>query len=260
MKNLRFWAKTHPRESWVILTVLHFVLAYLWAEIGIYLYVFGWKLGWGLFLAGGILVFLGLVLYPGRWERKRHSRQNFVRRRSVFDGLLLFSGFLLTVTTFNQSAQRAEVISTADAAAVPTVFKDNSDASKGMFHWLKAGKEKSEQKQWRKSIRKRVKEKIKELRSQGGKGRGAKVMLLVLLSVGLSLGVLLLSCSLACSGAEGAAILLAILGVAGIVWLLSALVGKIYPEQSPVQRLGSALLIFLGTILLGIGFISAING
>ena len=85
-------------------------------------------------------------------------------------------------------------------------------------------------------------------------------MLLVLLSVGLSLGVLLLSCSLACSGAEGAAILLAILGVAGIVWLLSALVGKIYPEQSPVQRLGSALLIFLGTILLGIGFISAING
>lgn len=61
----------------------------------------------------------------------------------------------------------------------------------------------------------------------------ALIILAVLAAIGLLMAVAMLACSLACSGAEAAAILVAILGTAGVIWGTVAIIRSASRKKVP---------------------------
>jgi hypothetical protein len=179
------------------------------------------------------LFLIAALFYPSR--KQKHAYKNFYGFRKTMDGVLFSLSFLLIVLTMNASSSGKLLFGGGNAWAaesaikpVKPFYKVKVQAKGAAFiikHWKSL---KSNYKLLRQAYRDTTK--------------GEKAALIVLASIvalALWMLVLSLSCTLSCAGAEGAALVVALLGTGLIVFVLVKVIQGINRGQKkpkPVEE------------------------
>jgi hypothetical protein len=217
MKNLSFWAKTHPLKARWLIALAHCALFPLAGLLGFLLFLddFGHS---PLTLDVCLTLFLlGVVFYPLKGAKHLLWRHSY-RRQKAFDFAVLLSGFLALASFVGLKLAQPIAYQSAGRATHTATLVAGSAKEKAA-HWAKKTN-------WR-ALRKHAHALKSELRAaeKFGKADGQKALKVVgtifvlLFAIALMAGVSVLACELSCSGQEGAALLVAVGGFALIVFL-----------------------------------------
>ena len=169
-------------------------------------------------------IFLSMIVFCITWlkypVKRQSSTYNF---RKTCDTLLIGTTFLMfmyfgnrQITPINSS------IFSASAVTSSSLPKDSTKAYKSLEEFKKSFKDENGKPLKLKERKKLLKQQLKAIKKDKTTSDGDKVILIilcVLLALALAIGVAALSCSISCSGSEGAAVVVAILGLAGVALL-----------------------------------------
>ena len=223
-RKISFWASKHkwPARFSIIISFL------IMNGLGIYS---------GLLLNELNIVFtawfliLSLLVFSIAWLTYPKIRSGTYVNRKISDSVMIMSTFLMfmyfgnrQVTPFNPSILYG---ANSNILSLP---KDSTGKYKSPGEFKKSLYDQSGKplkwKERKKLLKQQVKA-IKKDRSLSDGGKVGLIILCVLLAVILAYGVAALSCSLSCSGSEGAAVVVAVLGFAGILLLTIFLIRSI---------------------------------
>ena len=251
-KQISFWAKEHKWASRFIIVLALIIISasgiftgYLLKTLDI---TFSSQILWS-----AIVVFLiAWFNYPlkkkitGTTARTR----SYIIRKSC-DLVLIGATLMMCIYFGNRESSPINYFALTSSAATFTLPRDSSKAYKSLEEFKKMMFDKDGKplkwKERKKLLKKQVKA-IKNADDMSTGGQVALIILCVLLALILAYGVAALACSLSCSGAEGAAVIVAIFGLAGIILLTVFLIRRILrkpkrdrwkepqPEVEPVSQ------------------------
>ena len=180
-------------------------------------------------LYGSAIVFLAFVIsYP------MSSRKEFFLRRKLSDLVLLLTTCLMITAQSNHFASNtpfASALGTQSVAYAWVPKKVEQKTSNNLVNKSKA------------EIRSLKKAVISELKVNKNYSDGEKVVLTILSVLGAAALLVLLAgavCNLSCSGAEGAAALVAILGVGAVIFLFVILMKRIHGKNKTSTTSGGS--------------------
>jgi membrane protein implicated in regulation of membrane protease activity len=235
IKLLSFWAKKHKWASrfiivfsFIMMNVLGIITGYLFNSLNVAFSSF--------VLFSTILVFL---LAWFKYPSKKKTTNAFEKDRSYImqktcDLVLIGSTFIMFVFFGNSQSSPINYFVLTSSANTFSVPKDSTKTYKSLDEFKKMMSDKNGNPLKWKERKKLLKNQIKAIKKADDMSDGGKVALIilcVLLALVLAYGVAALSCSLSCSGAEGAAVVVAILGAAGIIFLTIALIRAILKKS-----------------------------
>ncbi|MBL7816981.1 MAG: hypothetical protein JNL70_18300 [Saprospiraceae bacterium] len=250
MKSLSLWAKEHRLAAQMLITVGHFITAYLSIQVGILLLTMGYELPNGLIFLFLELFILAIWLNPSKNDGLSKERYRMLRR--FFDGAVLAIGILLTLVVANRYTSQAIDASLVERGLVnvaPSAMALNVVYEQGKTPQSQILSPKTQEKNW---LQKRLIKKY-EIIEQKDMSKGTKTLLLILILlgiIGVEYGLVALSCGLACNGMEALAILLLVAGLAGLVALVSLGMRRMFPNWSKKKRFGMASLMVGAPILI----------
>lgn len=217
IKQLSYWAREHKWQSrfiivfsLIIMNVLGIITGLLFRDLD---KVFS---SWFLFIS--ILFFcITCFAYPGK------IRSNAYTLRKTCDAVLIGTTFLMFMYFGNRQVMPFDsAIFSASAVNSFALPKDSTKTYKSLEEFKKSLQDKNGKPLKWKERKKLLKQQIKEIKKDKTMSAGGKtglIILCILLAVVLAYGVLGLSCSISCSGSEGAAVVVAVLGLAGVALL-----------------------------------------
>ena len=218
-KQLSFWAREHKWPSrfiivfsFIAMNLLAIITGSLFNDLNINFSTW--------FLVLSILVF-GIVWL--KYPKKRQDRSSTYAFKKTCDAILIGTTFLMFMYFGNrQTTPFDSQILFASSVSNSSLPKDSTKTIKSVEEFRKSlYNESGKSLKW-KERKKLLKQQVKAIKKDKEMSDGGKVgliILCVLLALVLAYGVAALSCSLSCSGSEGAATVVAILGLAGIVLL-----------------------------------------
>ncbi len=234
MKNLSYWAKSHPLHARGIIVAIHTIAAAAAFKTGVWLYA-RHDVAWPVWFFPLLLAITAWVkiTYPLP-ETARSADHRYWRSRQVLFGMTLCAWLLVLLAgnrTAQWSVQPADSVgntikrSPAAYSQMPLLMTDGGQAMhvKTAFKWLK--------------IKKKTyfEEKVKRIRQQAAGSRGLDPVVQVLLTLltlivasFLALVIAGLACELSCSGQEGLALLVVFLGGGLLIWGLIATIIAIW--------------------------------
>jgi hypothetical protein len=227
--RLSLWASRHRAAAIGCIVVAKIAIGIIGFNLGLWSAIEGLALSadlkWLLAAVSACIIFA----YPARRLRQRIGGATFYRRQKIADGMLATLGFVIFFWLGNlapgavmqPSVQQAPIrvlwssLQREDAASLPEIAPEKQNSVKKTG---RAGK----LKQWfAAKIKKRIERKMERFaRFAKDTGTPEKVLLTLLLLLLAFLALYLvavLSCNLSCNGQEGLAVLVAVVGVAGIV-------------------------------------------
>ena len=220
-KQLSFWAREHKWSarfiivfSFIIMNALGIITGLLFNDLDITFSTW--------FIIISISVFsIAWFKYPNKNQAAGKSR--FYIFRKTLDSILIGSTFLMFVYFGNrQVTPFSSSVLSASAVNSFSLPKDSTKTYKTIEEFKKSLNDENGKPLKLKERKKLLKQQVKAIKKDKELSDGGKVgliILCVLLAIVLAYGVAALSCSLSCSGSEGAAVVVAILGLAGIVLL-----------------------------------------
>lgn len=253
IKQLSFWAKKHKWpsrfiivSSFIIMNILGIVTGYLFNSLNV---TFS-----SLVLLLTILVFLiAWLKYPSRKKTTNaiEKDRSYIMQKTC-DMVLIGTTFMMFVYFgHRQTSPINYFVPTSSAANTFSLPKDSSKTYKSLEEFKKMLSDENGKPLKLKERKKLLKNQIKAIKNADDLSTGGKIALItlcILLALVLAYGVAALACSLSCSGAEGAAVVVAILGLAGIILLTVFLIRSILrktkkhkskelkPEAEPVNK------------------------
>ena len=235
MRTISLWAFHHKwaaRTAFIFIYVAFNVVCLFFSEVlneqGIVLPVY-------LSYLLCIPFLIALFLYPSRKEKSNYK--NFYLFQKSMDGILFITSFLLTICTLNRLANNNPSFNATGLYAAETAVKPIKPFSK-----IKVQSKKIAfiVKNWK--TLKHNYSLLRQAYKNTSKGeKGLLIALAVIVALALVYLVLALSCALACSGAEGAALVLALLGTALIVLLLVKVIGSIRRGPRKKEKVKEAI-------------------
>ena len=246
MRSLSLWARANPWTSRLLIIGGQILTTTLAIWIGKAFSEKNISLGAGLLYLLLIALFITILIYPGREQRKRLHYLVAYRWQKSCDFALLFISFWMIVCLSNQAGQSTGVLdsNTFAAQGVSATQKGKTPTAEEILASLKYRDKstltKAEKRILRKEFKKQVKIYIKAKLS-GNKDQADQTFLIILAiaaAVGLFILLTALACSVSCGGAEGLAIALMIIGtgaiVIGTVFLIRAIQGgRTRPTKTP---------------------------
>lgn len=244
IKQLSFWAKKHKWASrfiivlsFITMNVLGIITGYLFNSLDV---TFS-----SLVLFSTILIFLfAWFQYPSR----KKTTTAFEKGRSYIiqktcDLALIGSTFILFVFFGNRQTSPLNYFVVTSSANTFSIPKDSSKTYKSPDEFKKMMSDKNGKPLKLKERKKLLKQQIKAIKKADDMSPGGKIALIslcILLALVLAYGVAALACSLSCSGAEGAAVVVAILGFGGVilltVFLIRSIVRKARKDKSKEMK------------------------
>lgn len=222
--QLSFWAKKHKWTSRCIIVSAFIIMNALGIITGILFNSLHVTVS-SLFLVLSILVFLlAWLIFPSKGEKRNTVEKNrsYILQKTC-DFVLIVCTFVLFVFFGNhQTSPVNYVVLSASATNTFSLPKDSSNTYKSIDEFKKMMTDENGKTLKWKERKKLLKKQIKAIKKADDMSDGGKVLLIilcVLLALVLAYGVAALACSLSCSGAEGAAVVVAILGLAGVILL-----------------------------------------
>lgn len=224
MKQLSLWAKNHKWASRILIVTSFILLNILGIAMGILLNSFSIIIPDIILITAVIIFITSWWVYPSKKDKENPIyRKRFYPLQKLCDFILVGSTFLMIIffgntgiTPFSYSILN---VSAADSFSLPT---DSTKTYKSIEEFKKTMKDADGKPLKWKERKKLLKEQIRGIKKANNMSDTGKVFLIilcVLLAVALAYLVAALSCSLSCSGAEGAAAIVAILGIGGVAVL-----------------------------------------
>ena len=220
-KQLSFWAREHKWPSrfiiifsFIIMNALGIITGLLVSDLE--LTFSAW------FIVLSVLTFgIAWLKYPGKKQVTDRIEKNRVYVfRKTCDAVLIGTTFMMFVYFGNRQVTPLTVsvfpTSAVNAFSLP---KDSTKSYKSLEEFKKSLKDENGKPLKLKERKKILKQQLKAIKKDKTTSEGGKVVLIILcilLAFALAIGVGALSCSLSCSGSEGAAVVVAILGLVGV--------------------------------------------
>jgi uncharacterized membrane protein len=226
MKKLSVWAKKNPWQARIIIIVSHIILSVLAWNTGIVLLAQDIFLP-EVFLFLSIFVFLGAVLfYPLKSNRTNANKEVFYRKQKLSDFLLAASTFSMIVCIANTNDVSVLSVSPVRGSIPSAIQQKNpnqptaAEILASLQYRDKTTLTRMEKKILKKEFKLQLKNHVKAKLSGNKKAANetGAIILTIIAALGLLYLVAALSCSLSCNGSEGAAIVLAVLGSALIIF------------------------------------------
>ena len=232
LKHISFWAKKHTCAARIIIICAFIIMNFLGIVTGLLFSSLNVTFS-SLILLLSVLIFVAACFkYPSQIEAGNIVEKNrFYILRKTSDFVLIGCTFIMFVYFGNrQISPLTYSVFTASAVNLFSQPKDSSKTYKSIDEFKKMMKDENGKTLKWKERKKLLKTQIKAIKKANDLSEGGKVALIilcVLLAVILAYGVAALSCSLSCSGSEGAAVVVAVLGLAGIILLTFFLIRAI---------------------------------
>jgi hypothetical protein len=231
MKNISYWASCHVTTARLLIICIKFFLTATAYYTGITLYKMQVILPSNIIYSIAFFVLLIIIAaYPSKRRTVVAKKFIYIRQKTC-DFILPLSSFLVIATMVNNS----DVVPASSGAYGSAVIKHPT-----VQQILASGKTKESLTGKEKRVLK--KEFFKQLKNytaatlSGDKdsaGKAWKIILAIIAAVGLLYLLAALVCSLSCGGSDAAAIIVGVLGLAGIIWGLVALIKRI--QRGPKQ-------------------------
>lgn len=238
MKQLSAWAKVNPNSTRFIIVVLHILLVNLGIYTGISLYNLGILFPLSPLYGITICFVLLALLYPvgKQWANKLQKKDYYVVRKS-FDFLVVTCSFVMVVlvanSSFNSSYGETVNASVYEKGVDKTKNPTAQEILASLSHRDKSSLSRSEKRILKKEFKRLlplyVKAKLRK--DDDTAGKIALTLVAIIGAVGLLYIIAALACNLSCSGSEGAAILVSLLGLIGVIFLLVIVIQKIYHKK-----------------------------
>ena len=254
MKNLSYWAKSHPLQARAIIIAIHTIAAVAAFKTGIWLYA-RHDVAWPVWFFPLLLTVTAWIKiqYPSKHstETAFSADRRYWRSRQAMFGMTLCA-WLLVLLAGNRTAQWSVQSSTsvgntlerspAAYGQMPLLMTDGGKMmyAKTAFKWLKIKKKTYFEKKVQ-----RIRERASGNRSLDPAAQVLLTLLTLLVASFLALLIAGLACELSCSGQEGLALLVAFLGGGLLIWGLIATIIAIWRasdgEGSPAAPPGDPL-------------------
>lgn len=215
MQKISYWASAHITAARVLIAAIKILLAVLAYYTGILLYKTQVVLFFEVWCGIAVMLMLAaIVFYPG--VKKGASKKLYYMRQKTCDFMLPLSMVLIVIA----SANTADIVTTNNSAYGSNIFKGTTAQE-----ILNSGKSRASLTRKEKRILKR--EFFKQLKvyvvakatgNDAQAGNAGLILLAIIAMVGLLYLLTALVCNLSCAGSDAAAVLVGILGLAGIIW------------------------------------------
>ena len=234
MKKLSRWAKENPWKARIIIILAHAALVTIALVTGENLTAIGIQLpGWILTLFLYVFI-LAIIFYPSRQKRTAFKKDLYYFRQKSCDWLLAASTFFMILCLANkntasiyffQPASASNGISLTKETKKPTAAEILASLDYRDKSTLTRSEKKILKQEFKKQLKNYVAAKLSGDKAEGD--RAGLIILAIIAALGLLYLLTALSCGIACSGAEGLAIVVLLLGTAGIIWALIAVIRAI---------------------------------
>ena len=219
------WAKQNQWTARILIVLAHVFLTIFAILAGLILTNLGISIPGYIFLTACLIFSIGLIIYPMKAEKKvRYSKIQFYQRQKLADLMLAGATFIMVLqlgnSYFNSEMKSSQEVwnITAKACYVkvtqPEASAIENPTEKQVEKNIISRKEK------RSTLQSKVKALLSPINMSNEGGKTGLGILLIIGSIGLLFLVVALACDLSCSGAEGAAVMVGILGGAAIIFLL----------------------------------------
>jgi hypothetical protein len=225
MRKLSLWAKHHPVFARIIIIISRILLFFIACFLGKQLTFYGIGLSplW-------IYFFIAVFFIAGATYPRKRSSSNYLKRK-LYDFTVAACGFLITLSLVAQLDKPfyATVQATVPVDQSPYKYAE----AKKLLEQFKNGEKTKFRGKEKRIIRKEFNHQLFQYAKAKitGKKADADQALLIILAciaaVGLLFLVLSLACTLSCNGSDAAAVIVAILGLAGVIWGLVAVIRAI---------------------------------
>lgn len=230
MRKLSFWAKHHPVLARITIIVSRILLILIACFLGKQLLASGIELSplW-------IYFFIGLFFVAGATYPRKRSSFNYLKRK-LYDFTVAACGFFIMLSLVTQLDKPfyATVQATVPVDQSPYKYSE----AKNLLEQFKNGEKTKFSGKEKRIIRKEFNYQLLQYAKAKitGKKADADQALLIILAciaaVGLLFLVMSLACTLSCNGSDAAAIIVAVLGLAGIIWGLIAVIRAINRKKT----------------------------
>ena len=220
-KQLSFWAREHKWLSRFIIVFSFIIMNVLGIITGLLLSDLAMTFStW--FIVLSVLIFgIAWLKYPSKKQviDKIEKNRVYVFRKTC-DAVLIVTTFMMFVYFGNHQVTPFNTpVFSASAVTSFSIPKDSTKTYKSLEEFRKSLKDENGKPLKLKERKKLLKEQVKAIKKDKTTSRGDKVgliILCVLLALVLAYAVAAISCSLSCSGSEGAAVVVAVLGLVGV--------------------------------------------
>jgi hypothetical protein len=234
MRKLSVWAKRHPWSARVIIILSHILLLLLAWYTGSTLINLNVFLP-GLLLFAFMVVYLSAVLfYPSKSEKHFLSKQLFYIKQKACDFSLAAASYGMVVCLANKGNGMNYIFQPAFGIEVlNTTGKKERPSAAEILESLKCRDKSTLTREEKRILKKEFRLQLKNYavaKLTGNKDKATDaglVILAIVAAVGLWFLLAALACNIACNGMEGAAVIVLILGTAGIIIGLIAVIRAI---------------------------------
>ena len=230
MRELSFWAKHHPVNARLLIVVSRCLLLWIASFLGTEILRANISVSplWIYFL---VMLFLFICLvYPSK-----SSAANYVRRKWC-DLVVCISGFFMALCFLVQL--QTPFYSTAQATVPLETPSYKYPEAQKLLEQFSSGEKTDFSRKEKRIIRREFNyqllryAKAKLTGNKEESGNAGLIILACVAAVGLFFLVLSLACTLSCNGSDAAAIVVALLGTAGIIWGLIAVIHSLRRKKS----------------------------
>jgi Na+/melibiose symporter-like transporter len=222
LKQISQWAYAHPKKALACIVAIKLILIFLSYYIGNYLKDSGYLFGPIIFIVVVTVCAIIAFLYPRR-KKWLPFQLYFYEKQKACDFLITLCFFFMMCWLFNQ--ERLPALQTISMAVAPTAHPPAGKPSRAeeILNSLSSRDKSSLTRKEKRILKTEFKRQIgifTKATVQGDKeksGSSWRMILAIFAAVGLSLVLAALVCSLSCGGSDTAAVLVAVIGFAGII-------------------------------------------
>ena len=221
------WAKRNPWTARILIVSSHLLLTIFAILLGLIMTNLGISIPGYIFLTGCLMFSIGLIIYPMKAEKRvRYSKIQFYQRQKLADLMLAGATFIMVFQLgndfFNCEMKPVQKVWSISAQACYVKVTQPETVASAIENPTEKQVEKNitSRKEKRSTLQSKVKALLSPINMSSEGGKTGLGILLIIGSIGLLFLVVALACDLSCSGAEGAAVMVGILGGAAIIFLL----------------------------------------
>ncbi len=228
MKKISYWAKTRIVPARLLIIAIKLILAALACYTGILLYNMQIILPSNtIYLFAFIAVIIIIAVYPSHKKNIFSKKLSYLLQKSC-DFILVVCSFLVICASVNTG----DSIKAYPGAYGSTTVK-NPRAAEDILRLIKSGDKTSLTHKEKRILKQEFVRQLKVYAVAKATGDNQKaddswkIILVIIAAIGLAALLTALVCSLSCGGSDFAAVAVAILGLAAIIWGSVALIKRI---------------------------------
>jgi hypothetical protein len=239
MKKISAWAKHNVVPARIVIFCIHISLIFLAGYLGTHLH----KLHATVFYTAGILIIFIFIVYPRPAKKIFYGKKfyavqktcDFIAAAGIFMLLCFFANHNLRLPSLQNSLYAVSLHPknekpTAQQILESLKYRDKSTLTRQEKRILK--------KEFKNQLGVYAKATLKH--DKAGQSHAVEIIFTIIVAIGLFGLLSALACTISCNGADGLAVLVMVVGTAGIVWGAVAIINSLSKKHKSKKQAGNA--------------------